>query len=114
MLQTRIQSHGRRRDVRAESKEVRRFLTTAMEATNGWPRIRLLRRKNLTSAERGGEGPKLHHSAPENRHHDMCFAGHFLEVVAHLSRGAFSGSMAAKINQFEQNTIQHIPQSHEV
>ncbi|OWK05786.1 hypothetical protein Celaphus_00012923, partial [Cervus elaphus hippelaphus] len=70
LLQTRIQSHGRRGDVKAESKEVRRFLTIAMEATNSWPRIRLLRRKNLTSAERAGEGPKLHHSVPENRHHD--------------------------------------------
>ena len=59
MLQTRIQSHDRRRDVKAESKEVRRFLTSTMEATNGWPRIRLLKRKNLTSAEKAGEGPKL-------------------------------------------------------
>ena len=86
--QTRIQSHGRR-DVKAESKEVRRFLTTAMEATNGWPRIRLLTRKNLTSAEKAGEDPKLHHSVSENRHHDRCFAGHSLEVVANLQRCLF-------------------------
>uniref|UniRef100_A0A8C4PHK6 Ubiquitin-like modifier-activating enzyme 5 n=1 Tax=Equus asinus TaxID=9793 RepID=A0A8C4PHK6_EQUAS len=49
-------------------KSNRRFLRNAIESLNGWPRIRLLRRNNLTTAERAGDSlkPQHYHSVPES------------------------------------------------
>lgn len=87
-------------------KSNRRFLRNAIESLNGWPRIRLLRRNNLTTAERAGDSlkPQHYHSVPESRYDARCFTGGSLGVMACLSIGASSGTMTAEIGQADQNT----------